>query len=93
MVKAEAEVKEKIDRGKGKEKIDKEVIMPGGDRTGPSGKGPRTGRGLGPCGTTEKQLEDNRGLGRGLGRGPGRGLGLGRGRGRRRGPNGITYFT
>ena len=23
--------------------------MPNRDRTGPSGKGPRTGRGLGPC--------------------------------------------
>ena len=26
------------------------VIMPGGDRTGPSGQGAATGRGLGPCG-------------------------------------------
>ncbi len=34
--------------------------MPGRDRTGPMGKGPRTGRGLGPCG---------RGLTRGFGRG------------------------
>lgn len=34
--------------------------MPGGDRTGPSGQGPLTGRGFGPCGA---------GLGCGRGRG------------------------
>ena len=34
--------------------------MPQGDRTGPLGEGPLTGRGFGPCG---------RGLRRGLGRG------------------------
>ena len=33
--------------------------MPNRDQTGPEGKGPRTGRGMGPCG---------RGQGRGLGR-------------------------
>ena len=33
--------------------------MPRKDGTGPEGKGPNTGRGLGPCG-------------KGLGRGPGR---------------------
>lgn len=36
--------------------------MPGRDRTGPSGDGPRTGRGLGPC---------EGGLRRGCGRGRG----------------------
>ena len=36
--------------------------MPSGDRTGPLGEGPLTGRGLGPCG---------RGLRRGFGRGYG----------------------
>jgi hypothetical protein len=60
--------------------------MPRFDKTGPEGKGPMTGRGLGPCNPENK--EDNTsnfpGLGRGqgsLGRGLGRGLGR-RGRGR-----------
>ena len=71
--------------------------MPGGDKTGPRGKGPKTGRGMGDCGTTEKQLEDNRDLGRGRG-GPGKGKGRGNGKGlgrggRRKGENGVTYFT
>jgi hypothetical protein len=34
--------------------------MPGGDRTGPYGQGPRTGRGLGPCGTPGNSLPLNR---------------------------------
>ncbi len=81
--------------------------MPNRDQTGPRGEGPQTGRGMGPCGTTEKQLNNQRGQGAGRGRGgagrgrggAGRGRGgAGRGRGgagkgRRRGPNGITYFT
>jgi len=66
--------------------------MPNRDQTGPRGKGPQTGRGMGPCGTTEKQLNNQRGQGVGRGRG-GAGRGLGRARGRRRGPNGQTYFT
>ncbi len=45
--------------------------MPRLDGTGPFGAGPRTGRGLGPCGGR---------LGLGLRRGFGRGLGLGLGR-------------
>jgi len=45
--------------------------MPGGDRTGPVGAGPMTGRGLGHC----------RGGGAGYGY-PGRGMGFGRGFGR-----------
>lgn len=32
--------------------------MPGGDRTGPLGTGPRTGRGMGYCGSTDR---DHRG--------------------------------
>ena len=81
--------------------------MPLRDKTGPEGKGPGTGRGMGGCitekqletperdkepdGTTEKQLGDSRGRGQG---GAGRGgQGKGGGRGRRKGPNGITYFT
>ena len=45
----------------------KEVNMPGGDRTGPLGQGPVTGRGMGFC----------RGFGGGFRRGPGYGRGGG----------------
>jgi len=41
--------------------------MPGLDRTGPSGYGPLTGRGLGPC---------SGGFKRGFGKGYGRGFGF-----------------
>ncbi|MBN2392478.1 MAG: DUF5320 domain-containing protein [Anaerolineae bacterium] len=44
--------------------------MPGGDRTGPQGQGPRTGRGLGDCAPTDQ---------------PRLGFGFGFGLGRRRG--------
>jgi len=37
--------------------------MPGGDRTGPDGKGPRTGRGLGK--SSGKEMGRGRGQGRG----------------------------
>ena len=42
------------------------------DRTGPEGKGPKTGRGMGPCAIKEPEDEFGLGLrrkGRGLGRG------------------------
>ena len=61
--------------------------MPYEDKTGPQGKGPKTGRGFGIC-TEEVEyiepIEPRRGRGFGLGRGfgPGRGFGLGRGPGR-----------
>jgi hypothetical protein len=74
--------------------IKKEVIMPGGDRTGPSGEGPITGRGMGYCrgndypGTKSSQWNPGRGFGRGFQRGPG----FGRGRGFRfRGGIGNYY--
>ena len=60
--------------------------MPGGDRTGPEGYGPRTGRGLGYCsgydspGFTKGTPRGIGGFGRGMGRGFGRGF-WGRGRG------------
>jgi hypothetical protein len=48
--------------------------MPGYDRTGPGGQGPRTGGGFGFCGTSAQDVEtDPRAYGRGFGRG-GRGL-------------------
>jgi len=48
--------------------------MPGGDRTGPAGYGPRTGRGLGDCSGNNnsgfaKATSSFRGWGRGFGRG------------------------
>ena len=67
--------------------------MPGGDGTGPQGRGPLTGRGLGPCGTANYQTPLNRqnlnwgqrllsGITKpfriGRGGGMGRGSGLGR---------------
>ena len=73
--------------------------MPGTDRTGPEGKGSRTGRGMGKCNPSNEsnntdmpESEIPRGRGRGLGRrweqgfggGQGRGLGNGRGMGRGR---------
>lgn len=56
--------------------------MPRQDKTGPMGKGPLTGRGLGSC--TKESI--GRGIGRGLGRGLGVGIAaLGLGYGMRRG--------
>ena len=56
--------------------------MPGGNRTGPTGQGPQTGRGLGYCGGYQAPGSATAG-GRGLGgRGRGRGGG-GRGQGGR----------
>jgi len=58
--------------------------MPRGDKTGPNGAGPRTGRGLGFC-TGHNQagyLTDTAGYGRGRGFGGGRGFGRGNGFGR-----------
>lgn len=51
--------------------------MPGRDRTGPQGAGPRTGRGLGDCGSTTNSPAPGFGGGFGFGRGRG---GMGRGR-------------
>ena len=47
--------------------------MPAQDRTGPSGEGPLTGRGLGPCGRDQGM---RRGFRKGFGRGPRRGFGF-----------------
>jgi hypothetical protein len=70
------------------------VLMPGFDRTGPLGEGPRTGRGLGKCGKAKAtprsqvgqgsrtRLGDRMAPGRGGGRGGGQGRTGGRGRGR-----------
>jgi len=60
--------------------------MPGGDRTGPMGMGPRTGRGLGHCTGSATP-----GYAVGGGRGRGMGWGGGRGRGWRRGGGGGGF--
>jgi len=62
--------------------------MPFGDRTGPRGSGPRTGRGLGFCAGFNSpgyMKGPGMGMGRGFGRGFGRGYGRGSGRGYGRG--------
>jgi len=65
--------------------------MPRGDRTGPNGMGPMTGRAAGFCAGYDRPGYMNpaggqgyygRGYGRGMGFGYGRGLGRGRGYGR-----------
>lgn len=56
--------------------------MPWGDRTGPMGWGPMTGRGFGYCsGSEQPGFAAGPGLGRGWGGGRGRGRGFGPGRG------------
>lgn len=59
--------------------------MPGGDRTGPDSRGPKTGRRAGYCEGYDEPGYTNPGPRRGLGlwfrRGQGRGSGRGRGRG------------
>lgn len=63
--------------------------MPRGDRTGPRGQGPKTGKGLGKCnpkgGPITPQGQKGTGSGRGAGQGAGRGAGQGRRQGSRRG--------
>ena len=65
--------------------------MPGGDNSGPEGRGPMSGRGLGYCagygepGWTADAPGMGRGRGYGRGRGFGRGWGRGFGRGRAHG--------
>ena len=77
--------------------IKKEVVfMPRGDRTGPEGIGPMTGRAMGYCAGS-----DSPGFvsgtpafaGRGYGRGFGRGRGYGRGRGSGFGAGRGAYFA
>ena len=51
--------------------------MPGGDRTGPVGRGPMTGRATGFCAGFSDPGYSNSGSARGFGRGWGRGFGRG----------------
>jgi hypothetical protein len=54
--------------------------MPRFDGTGPEGKGPNTGRGMGPCNQNKNKAAGRpmAGRRRGFGRGAGRGAGMGR---------------
>jgi len=56
--------------------------MPGRDRTGPIGRGPLSGRGLGDCGGYDVAEYTNQAPGRGFGMGWGGGRGYGWGGGR-----------
>ena len=62
--------------------------MPRGDKSGPEGRGPMTGRGLGHCAGNDRPgcqvdaVPAESGFGRGFGRGIGRARGFGRGWGR-----------
>jgi len=72
----------------------KEVIkMPGGDRRGPQGLGPMTGRGTGYCAgyPVPGHMNPVGGRGFGYGYGRGRGRGQGRGRGRSFGRGAFAY--
>ena len=59
--------------------------MPNRDKTGPEGKGAKTGRQMGNCEGAEPIVDTDGAQvrGQGLGRGLGRGMGAGRGRARR----------
>ena len=69
--------------------------MPRGNRTGPWGSGPMTGRGMGYCAGFPTpgfmQSGPGFGFGRGLGLGGGFGRGFGRGRGWGRAEYGMGY--
>ncbi len=60
--------------------------MPNKDKTGPEGKGPKTGRQMGDCEGAEPVVDADQApvRGQGLGRGLGCGRGLGRGQGFKR---------
>ena len=72
--------------------------MPRGDRRGPNGMGPMTGRGLGYCnnystpGFTKGVPRGGAGFNQGYGRGYGRGMGGGFGRGYRNFDNQNYYM-
>lgn len=59
--------------------------MPRGDRTGPEGAGPMTGRALGYCSGNDQPGYTADAAPQGAARGPGYGRGFGRGAGRGRG--------
>ncbi|MFC1714095.1 DUF5320 domain-containing protein [Candidatus Poribacteria bacterium] len=62
--------------------------MPRGDKTGPEGAGPMTGRGMGSCSGSGTPGSVKQGTGRGAGRRSGSGRGRRSGRGMRAGRGG-----
>jgi len=54
--------------------------MPRGDKTGPLGRGPKTGRAFGPCNQAQDSTSNSSFFNRPFGRGLRRLLGLSRGR-------------
>ena len=66
--------------------------MPRGNRTGPLGDGPMSGRGAGYCAGNDRPgfANSGRGFGRGMGQGQGMAYGRGRGQGRGQG-RGMGY--
>lgn len=66
--------------------------MPGGDRTGPAGMGPMTGRGAGYCTGYDAPGFVSRPSGGWFGAGRGRGFGFGRGRGFGGGGRGFRHM-
>lgn len=56
--------------------------------TGPSGAGPKTGRGMGKCDPKKPIDNQTQTFGQGRGKGQGRGLGLGQSQGSRQGKGG-----
>jgi hypothetical protein len=73
--------------------IRKEIKMPGGDRTGPWGAGPMTGRGVGICAGYDVPGYMNPAFGHGFGGGRGRGFGHSFGMGGGRGWRHQYYAT
>ena len=74
-------------------KVRREITMPGGDRTGPMGAGPMTGRGAGMCAGYDVPGYMNPSFGRGFGGGRGRGYGRGGGMGGGRGWRNQFYAS
>ncbi len=69
------------------------ITMPRGDRTGPNGMGPMTGRGAGVCGGNANPGFMNAGYGRGMGGGRGGGFGRRCGCGGGRGNRNMVWAT
>ncbi len=77
-VRIEGGIYEYRERGRHRRRGKEVINMPRGDRTGPAGEGPATGRGRGDCAPVNRNPNPKapaRGNGRGSGRGQGRGGG------------------
>jgi len=63
--------------------------MPGRDGSGPQGQGQRSGRGLGPCGSGNRQVNNPTNNQQPMGTGSSRGMGRGMGSGQAPGGRGL----